>query len=136
MRSDALGITGKAGDKGFTTSNTVTDGTSNTSKEAALDVSTHENASAAIKVINDAIEKVSGERSKLGAFQNRLEHTINNLGTSAENLTAAESRIRDVDMAKEMMEQTKTLSFLKQLKLCLLKLTNNHKVYFNYYVNI
>ncbi|MGI6555698.1 MAG: flagellin, partial [Bacillota bacterium] len=56
---------------------------------------------------NDAIEAVSTERSKLGAYQNRLEHTINNLGTSAENLTAAESRIRDVDMAKEMMEFTK-----------------------------
>ena len=73
-----------------------------------LDVSSHiENASAAITVINNAIEKVSAERSKLGAFQNRLDHTINNLGTSSENLTAAESRIRDVDMAKEMMNQTK-----------------------------
>ncbi|CAM5442243.1 hypothetical protein BSAF29S_05730 [Bacillus safensis subsp. safensis] len=47
------------------------------------------------------------ERSKLGAVQNRLEHTINNLGASGENLTAAESRIRDVDMAKEMSEFTK-----------------------------
>ena len=45
------------------------------------------------------IEKVSAQRSNLGAFQNRLEHTINNLGTSSENLTAAESRIRDVDYA-------------------------------------
>ena len=53
----------------------------------------------AIEVINDAIETVSAERSKLGAYQNRLEHTINNLGTSSENLTAAESRIRDVDYA-------------------------------------
>jgi len=68
---------------------------------------THANASASITKINDAIELVSAERSKLGANQNRLEHTINNLGTSAENLTAAESRIRDVDMAKEMMEFTK-----------------------------
>ncbi|MEG6616515.1 flagellin Hag [Peptococcaceae bacterium 1198_IL3148] len=64
-------------------------------------------ADAAITLINDAIEMVSAERSKLGAHQNRLEHTINNLGTSSENLTAAESRIRDVDMAKEMMEFTK-----------------------------
>jgi flagellin len=54
-----------------------------------------------------AIETVSAERSKLGAMQNRLEHTIKNLDTSAENLQAAESRIRDVDMAKEMMEFTK-----------------------------
>lgn len=61
----------------------------------------------AITVINDAIEQVSSERSKLGANQNRLEHTINNLGTSAENLQSAESRIRDVDMASEMMNMTK-----------------------------
>jgi flagellin len=53
------------------------------------------------------IETVSAERSKLGAMQNRLEHTIKNLDTSSENLQASESRIRDVDMAKEMMEFTK-----------------------------
>ena len=58
--------------------------------------------SKAVSTINKAIETVSGERAKLGAVQNRLEHTIANLGTSSENLTAAESRIRDVDMAKEM----------------------------------
>ncbi|NAP00315.1 flagellin Hag [Halomonas sp. MG34] len=57
--------------------------------------------------IDEAINQVSTQRSSLGAVQNRLEHTINNLGTSQENLTAAESRIRDVDMAKEMMNFTK-----------------------------
>ncbi|MDP4093183.1 MAG: flagellin [Bacillota bacterium] len=57
--------------------------------------------------IDQAIADVSNQRASLGAWQNRLEHTINNLGTSDENLTAAESRIRDVDMAKEMMEFTK-----------------------------
>lgn len=62
-------------------------------------VLTQTGADAAITAINNAIEKVSTERAKLGAYQNRLEHTINNLGTSAENLTAAESRIRDVDYA-------------------------------------
>ena len=72
-----------------------------------IDARTVEGASAAITAIDLAIQKVSGERSKLGAIQNRLEHTISNLGTSAENLQAAESRIRDVDMAKEMMEFTK-----------------------------
>ncbi len=72
-----------------------------------INVSTQAAASSAITTIQRAIETVSAERSKLGAYQNRLEHTINNLGTSAENLTAAESRIRDVDMAKEMMEFTK-----------------------------
>ncbi|MCD7911112.1 flagellin, partial [Bacillus velezensis] len=61
-------------------------------------------ASSALTTIKTAIDTVSSERAKLGAVQNRLEHTINNLGTSSENLTSAESRIRDVDMASEMME--------------------------------
>jgi flagellin len=67
---------------------------------AALDIHTDAaTATAAIAKLDTAISKVSDERSKLGANQNRLEHTINNLGTSSENLTAAESRIRDVDYA-------------------------------------
>ena len=61
-----------------------------------------QSASAAIKVLDEATATVSGERAKLGAYSNRLDHTIANLGTSSENLTSAESRIRDVDMAKEM----------------------------------
>jgi len=72
-----------------------------------IDVSDAASAEAAVTTINDAIELVSAERSKLGAYQNRLEHTIKNLDNTAENLQAAESRIRDVDMAKEMMEFTK-----------------------------
>ncbi|MBR3205709.1 MAG: flagellin, partial [Bacillus sp. (in: Bacteria)] len=60
-----------------------------------------------LDIVDGAIKQVSNQRSKLGAVQNRLEHTINNLGASGENLTAAESRIRDVDMAKEMSEFTK-----------------------------
>jgi len=60
-----------------------------------------------LAAIDAAIGQVSSTRSELGAVQNRLEHTINNLGASSENLTAAESRIRDVDMAKEMMSFTK-----------------------------
>jgi flagellin len=60
-----------------------------------------------LDIIDKAIEDVSAQRSNLGAYQNRLEHTINNLGAAEENLTASESRIRDVDMAKEMMEFTK-----------------------------
>ena len=70
-------------------------------------VSTQTAASAAIATINTAINKVSTQRAALGAVQNRLEHTINNLSVTSENLTAAESRIRDVDMAKEMMSFTK-----------------------------
>lgn len=66
---------------------------------AEIDLSSQAGAEEAITKINDAIETVSTERSNLGAYQNRLDHTINNLGTSSENLTAAESRIRDVDYA-------------------------------------
>ncbi|MGE6490702.1 flagellin [Exiguobacterium sp. NPDC077395] len=73
----------------------------------AVDITSATKATAAITTINTALEKVSGERSKLGSIQNRLEHTINNLNVGAENLQAAESRIRDVDMAKEMMNFTK-----------------------------
>ncbi len=64
-------------------------------------------ASTNLATIQTAVNAVSEMRSNLGAVQNRLEHTINNLGTTSENLQAAESRIRDVDMAKEMMNMTK-----------------------------
>jgi len=90
---------------------------------AGIDVSSQEAASDAITTIQAAIEKVSTERARLGAYQNRLEHTINNLGASAENLTAAESRIRDVDMAKQMMEFTKN-SILQQAAQAMLAQAN------------
>jgi flagellin len=83
---------------GATTAATVTTG---------LNISTQATADSAITTINSALTTVSDTRAKLGAYQNRLEHTISNLDTSAENLQASESRIRDVDMAKEMMEFTK-----------------------------
>lgn len=74
----------------------------------ALDViDTIPKAQKLVTVIDDAITQVSKQRGVFGAAQNRLEHTINNLQTSSENLTASESRIRDVDMAREMMAQTK-----------------------------
>lgn len=85
-------------------------------------VDTQANAANAITKIDNAINKVSSERSKLGAYQNRLEHTINNLNTSSENLSAAES-IRDVDMAKEMVEQTKN-SILSQAAQAMLAQAN------------
>jgi flagellin len=75
---------------------------------STVDVSTAASASQALDTLDSAIKSVSSQRSKMGAVQNRLEHTINNLNTASENLTAAESRIRDVDMAKEMMEFTKS----------------------------
>ena len=89
-----------------------------------IDISTGATeASAAIETIDSAIKLVSDERSQLGAKQNRLDHTINNLNTSSENLTAAESRIRDVDMAKEMMNQTKN-SILSQAAQAMLAQAN------------
>ena len=72
-----------------------------------VDISTQAGAKAAVDKIKSAINSVSSTRGDLGAIQNRLEHTINNLSVSAENMTAAESRIRDVDMANEMMAYTK-----------------------------
>ena len=78
----------------------ATDGSS--TGAAGLDLSTASKASTAITTIDNAINKVSSERSKLGAVQNRLEHTINNLGTASQNITGAEANIRDVDMAAEM----------------------------------
>lgn len=72
-----------------------------------IDIGTASGASSAIEVIKSAINSVSSTRGDLGAIQNRLEHTINNLSVTGENMTAAESRIRDVDMAEEMMNYTK-----------------------------
>ncbi|NLK09228.1 MAG: flagellin [Firmicutes bacterium] len=90
---------------------------------AGINVSSQKMADAAITAINDAIEYVSAERSKLGAMQNRLEHTIANLGTSAENLQAAESRVRDLDMAEEIMAFTKN-SILQQAATAMLAQAN------------
>ncbi|MDP4153971.1 MAG: flagellin, partial [Bacillota bacterium] len=70
--------------------------------DSIVSVATRDEAKSAITTIDSAINKVSTQRANLGAVQNRLEHKINNLDTSAENLQSAESRIRDVDMAKEM----------------------------------
>lgn len=107
MRASALGITGNTGQAGFSSTNNVTNGTDTISTEASLDITSATNASKAITSIDSAMEKVSSERAKLGAVQNRLEYTISNLDNTAENLTSAESTLRDVDMAKEMMEYSK-----------------------------
>ncbi len=81
--------------------------TSDAVNVAGLDVTTEANATSAISTINTAINTVSAQRASLGAMQNRLEHTINNLQVVSENLVASESRIRDVDMAQEMAQFTK-----------------------------
>lgn len=74
---------------------------------STVDLTTQTGANDAIAKIDEALKSISDTRSNLGAVQNRLEHTINNLGATSENLTAAESRIRDTDMAAEMMAFTK-----------------------------
>ena len=74
---------------------------------SGLTVSANSTAGTAMSKIQAAIDKVSTQRSNLGALQNRLEHTINNLDTTSENTSAAESRIRDTDMADEMVQYSK-----------------------------
>ncbi|HOB19541.1 MAG TPA: flagellin, partial [Candidatus Atribacteria bacterium] len=78
---------------------------------------------AQLALVDNAIGLVSAQRSQLGALQNRLDHTINNVDNAAENLSAAESRIRDVDMAKEMMEFTKN-NILQQAATAMLAQAN------------
>ena len=74
---------------------------------SATEVKTGDTSETALKAINTAINRVSTFRARLGAYQNRLEYKIQNLDNAAENMAAAESRIRDVDMAKAMTEFTK-----------------------------
>jgi flagellin len=109
--------------KGQTISFSVSDMRTSALGISGVDVSSQSGAQDALSKLDTAIKSVSSERSKLGAVQNRLEHTINNLNTSSENLTAAESRIRDVDMAKEMMSQTKN-SILSQAAQAMLAQSN------------
>jgi flagellin len=73
-----------------------------------LNVSDRDSANDGINKVDDAIKKVSTQRAKLGAVQNRLEHTVNSLNTANENLSSAESQIRDTDMASEMIKYTKS----------------------------
>ena len=95
------------GTTGFTTITAGdTDGTKAVTIEQ-IDLTSADSARHAISVAQAAIDMVSSMRSDFGAMQNRLDHTINNLSVQEENITAAESRIRDVDMAKEMMAYTK-----------------------------
>jgi flagellin len=107
----------------YTAIATVTDGISSAKTEYAIDVTTEERASAAIKVFNNAIVELSSQRSQLGATQNRLEHTIANLDNTNENLTAALSRIEDADMALEMSEYTK-INILQQSGTSMLQKAN------------
>ncbi|MDR2771673.1 MAG: flagellin [Clostridiales Family XIII bacterium] len=89
-----------------------------------INLSTQEGANAAIGVIDEAIGKISTERSRMGAVTNRMDHTIRSLSTTEENMTASESRIRDADMAKEILDYTRntilaqaSISIMAQSKL-------------------
>lgn len=108
------------------------DATSNGLGVDSVNVSTQSTADASITTINDAITSVSDKRSELGALQNRLEHTIKNLNVSSENLKASESRIRDLDMAKGMMDFTKIIFYNKLLRPCWPKQIMHLKVFCNY----
>ena len=88
-----------------------------------IEVGTVEDAQEAITRVDETISRISSQRADLGATQNRLEHTIASTDNTAENLQAAESRIRDVDMAKEMMNLTK-LNVLQQASQAMLSQAN------------
>ena len=114
---DTISITiGKMDSKGL---NSVGGGTEKFT--IAIDTAAH--ADATLNAIDYAINKVSEQRTTLGVLQNRMEYAISNLGTSEENLTAAESRIRDVDMAEEMVTYTKN-SILNQAAMAMLAQAN------------
>ncbi|AVK98408.1 flagellin [Lysinibacillus sphaericus] len=81
--------------------------------DATTSIATRDNANNAISSMDEALKRVSSERSRLGAYQNRLEHAYNANVNTAENLTAAESRIRDADIAKEMMNMVKSQILLQ-----------------------
>ncbi len=88
-----------------------------------IEIDTAAHADATLNAIDYAISKVSEQRTNIGVLQNRMEYAISNLGTSEENLTAAESRIRDVDMAEEMVSYTKN-SILNQAAMAMLAQAN------------
>jgi flagellin len=90
----------------------------------AVLVTDRDSAARSITIIDNAIDKVSMQRVRTGAYQNRLEHTITNLTVAGENLTAAENQIRDTDMAKEMMNFTK-LQIMLQAETSMLTHSNS-----------
>jgi len=92
---------------GFTGVNITGDAGTSTIQIAKISFAGGLKSTSTVGDISDAIDSVNTDRAKYGAWQNQLEHTVNNINTTSENLTSSESRIRDVDMAKEMTEYTK-----------------------------
>lgn len=108
MNSNAAGVIQTGANYGDTLSISIGDmSTTGLSLTGGIAVSTRTTAESALTAVDSAIDLVSDQRATLGALQNRLQHKINNLDTSSENLQAAESRIRDLDMAEEMTNYTK-----------------------------
>ncbi|ABK60652.1 flagellin [Clostridium novyi] len=108
LNGSAKGVTFQVGaNQGQTIAVDISEMSASALKVNDVSLSSGAKSQEAITKINDAINTVSGERATLGSIQNRLEHTINSDNNAAENLQAAESRVRDVDMAKEMMEFSK-----------------------------
>jgi flagellin len=103
MGAEALGISGVEEEYNSATNEYET----KVSKDKAVNISDSKSAEKAITTINNAIEQVSDERSRYGAMQNRMEHTIKNLDLFKENLQASESRIRDANMAMEIVSNSK-----------------------------
>ena len=126
MQSHSLGLTLQVGDTNDSY-NKVTVSVGDMSAKGlgidTLDVSTQTAASSSINTIKAAINTVSTNRGNLGALQNRLEHAISNLNTTSENMDAANSAIRDTDMAKEMMNYTK-MNILSQAAQAMLAQAN------------
>jgi flagellin len=105
MRSEALGLKGSDGSK--------------------VSVATQDKANAAVDVFDNAIQKALDQQATIGAIESRLEYTSNNLTTSSENVQAAESTIRDADMAKEMTEYTKNNVLLQAAQSMLAQANQN-----------
>lgn len=88
-------------------------GLRDTAADGVIQLATPEDANRTIGTIDEALQVVNKQRADLGAYQNRLEHTVRGIDIAAENTQAAESRIRDTDMAKQMVEYTKNQILLQ-----------------------
>ena len=100
-----------------------------------LTIGTASAAQSSISHVQSAIEALSKTRSKLGALQNRLEHTVANLDNISENTQSAESRIRDTDMAEEMVQTQRTTSYSRLVSLCLHRQIRQIREFFHYFSN-
>ncbi|ONI40674.1 hypothetical protein AN640_08445 [Candidatus Epulonipiscium fishelsonii] len=108
LSSQKLGLSASPGTPGYGAAANIEEGVGIDITRAGLDFTEEDSIHYAIGALDEAIDKVSSTRSALGAYQNRLEHTVENLGVSEENMTTSLSQIRDTDMAEEMAEYTRT----------------------------